>query len=154
MKINIAKKLRKIVNGHSEGFTMIELIISIVIMGIMAAVALPKFDNISNIDVYNAARQAKSDIRYTQELAMCKYRQTTITFVADSNTYTISGITQPRELPPRSKAIFNAGSADSVFTFNAAGEPITGGGGTLAISSGGSNEQVTVSNITGTASIP
>ncbi len=86
---------------------------------------------------------------------MCKYRQTTITFVADSKTYTISGITQPRELPPNSKAIFNAGAADdSVFTFNAAGEPITGGGGTLAISSGGSNEQVTVLNNTGTVSIP
>jgi prepilin-type N-terminal cleavage/methylation domain-containing protein len=162
MKINVEKKLLKIVNGHSEAFSMIELIIAMVIMGIMGAVAFPKFGNISNIDVYNAARQAKSDIRYTQELAMSKYRQTTITFGADTNTYSItsSGPTLNKQLPPKSNAIFDAGSIRE-FTFNTAGEPvdasgnlITGGGEILTISSGGSNEQVIVANITGTASIP
>ncbi len=161
MKTHIKKKFRKIVNGYSEGFSTIELLMVLVISGIMAAVALPQFDHVSDIDVYNAARQAKSDIRYAQELAMGKYRETTVNFDPDGNTYTITGIAQPRELPPNSKAIFNVGS-NLQFIFNTAGEPVdtsgnlinTVGGQILTISSGGSNEQVTVSNITGTVSIP
>ncbi len=160
MKINVGKKLRKIVNGHSEGYTMIELVSTLVIAGIMAAVALPIFNSVSNIDVHNAARQAKSDIRYTQELAMSKYRKTTITFGTDTYTITSSGPTLNKQLPPNSKAEFNVGSIRK-FIFNSAGEPvdtagdlITGGGEILTISSGGSTEQVTVANVTGRASIP
>ncbi len=149
MKKTVKRKFLDAVNGNAEGFSAIELIMVIVITGIMAAIALPRL-SVSNIDVYSAAKQAKSDIRYTQELAMSKFRETTITFASDGNTYTITGITQPRELPPNSSAIFNAGSTLE-FTFNAYGEPITGGDGTLTISSGGSSEQIMVSNITGNA---
>ncbi len=149
-KMNLLEKL----NDDERGFSTIELIMALVIAGIMAAVALPKLTAVTDVDLYSVARQAKSDIRYTQELAMSKYRKTTITFGSNTNTYTItsSGPTLTRELPPSSKAIFVAGST-LAFTFNAAGEPITGGGGTLTISSGGSSEQITVSNITGHADI-
>ncbi|MGR3302912.1 MAG: GspH/FimT family pseudopilin [Candidatus Scalindua sp.] len=150
MKINVEKKLRKIVNGHAEGFSIIELIIIIVIAGIMMAVAIPKLAN-NTIDLYSVAGQVKSDIRYTQELAMSKYRQTTITFNSGDDTYTItsSGSSESKSLPDRSKATFNTTIS---FTFNSSGEPI-GGGGTLTISSGGSNKQIMVSSITGRATV-
>ncbi len=152
--MNVERKLRKIVNGQIKGFTTIELIMVIVIAGITMAIALPKFTAVTEVDLYSAASQVKSDIRYTQELAMSKYRQTTITFGSNTNTYTItsSGPTQNKQLPPRSKAIFSAGST-LIFTFNASGEPIAGGNGILIISSGGSNEQIVVSSITGKARI-
>jgi Tfp pilus assembly protein FimT len=128
----------------------------IVIAGIMSAIALPRLASVNEIDLYNAARQAKSDIRYTQELAMSKYAKRTIEFAGDSDTYDIKdslGVTlESKKLPPSSNAIFAAGST-LVFTFNTAGEPITGGGGTLTISGGGSNEQIMVSSITGNADI-
>jgi MSHA pilin protein MshA len=34
--------------GNQKGFTLIELIITIVIIGVLAAVAIPKFQNLSN----------------------------------------------------------------------------------------------------------
>ena len=137
-------------NGHNEGFSLIELIIVIVITGIMAAIAIPKLSN-NNIDLYSVARQVKSDIRYTQELAMSKYRKTTITFNSGSDTYTItsSGPTESKSIPVSSKATFDTTIS---FTFNSSGEPI-GGGGTLTISAGGSNKQIMVSSITGRATV-
>ena len=152
MKINVEKKFRNIVNGHTEGFSMIELLMVLVIAGILMAIALPRLTDVSAVDIYTSARQAKSDIRYTQELAMSKYEQTTITFDANDKTYNISGIAPPRELPPSSNAIFVNGSTLQ-FTFNTSGEAITGGGGTLIISSGGSNESILVSSTTGKANI-
>jgi prepilin-type N-terminal cleavage/methylation domain-containing protein len=151
MKINVEKKLRKIVNGHAKGFSTIELIIVVVIAGIMMAVAIPRMGVVTSVDLYSTARQVRSDIRYTQELAMSKYRQTAINFTANSNTYTItsSGSSESKSLPDRSKATFNTTIS---FTFNSSGEPI-GGGGTLTISSGGSNKQIMVSSITGRATI-
>ena len=147
-------KFLKKVNGNERGFSMVELIMAVGIAGIMSAIALPRLASVNEIDLYNAARLAKSDIRYTQELAMSKYRKTTITFGSNLDTYTItsSGPTLNKQLPTSSNAIFAAGST-LVFTFNAAGEPITGGGGTLTISGGGSSEQIMVSNITGNADI-
>ncbi len=155
MKINVEKNLRKIVNGQIKGFTTIELIMVIVIAGIAMAVALPRITAVNEVDLYSAARQVKADIFYTQQLAMSHgYIETTITFDSGSDTYTITspGRTQAKQLPPHSKAIFSAGSTLS-FTFNAAGEPIIGGNGTLTISSGGSTEQIMVYNITGNADI-
>ncbi len=157
MKINVGKKLRKIVNGHSEGFSMIELIMVIVVVGIMTAVALPNFDK-SGIDVHNAARQAKSDIRYAQELAMCKYRKTTITFGTDTYAITSSGPTLNKQLPPNSKAEFNvvgSGTTSLVYTFNSSGEPdpTDGAGDTLRISSGNFVKDIAVETITGRATI-
>ncbi len=154
MKINVEKKLRKIVNGQIKGFAIIELIMVIVIAGITMAIALPKFTAVTEVDLYSVARQVKSDIRYTQELAMSKYAIRTIEFTGSSNAYDIkdsSGVTlESKKLPPRSKATFDA---NYTFTFNASGEPTTGGGVTLTISSGGSNEQIMVSNTTGRANI-
>ena len=169
MKINVEKKLRKIVNGNTEGFSMIELVMVLVIAGVSMAIALPKITSVSNIDVYTAARQAKSDIRYTQELAMCKSRDTTITFdsnaLTDANTYAItvdpmySATTLDKQLPPRSKSRFGSvgGFNTVVFTFNSAGEPTPGSfgaGNALIISSGGVSQQIIVSSVTGTATIP
>ncbi len=169
MKINVEKKLRKIVNGNTEGFSMIELIMVLVITGIMMAIALPRITSVRNIDVYTAVRQAQSDIRYTQELAMSKYRETTITFDSNAgtnaNTYAItidplhSGPTLNRQLPPSSQARFVSGGGFNtvVFAFNAAGEPTPGSfgvGNTLLISSGGASEQIVVSETTGTTTIP
>jgi prepilin-type N-terminal cleavage/methylation domain-containing protein len=150
-------KFSKEANNNERGFSTIELIMVIVIAGIMMAIALPRLASVSQIDIYSTARQVKSDIRYTQDLAMSKYRKTTITFGSNLDTYTItsSGPTLNKQLPPSSNVIFDAGSTLE-FIFNAYGEPIdssgvliTGGGEILTISVGGLSEQIEVSNITG-----
>ena len=163
MKINIGKKLRKIVNGRTEGYSLIEMIMVIVMTGIITAVALPRLTGFSGVDAYSAARQVKADIRYTQELAVSKFRKTTITFDADTDpgTYVItSSGTNPtllnRALPPSSKATFDAAdSTGLIYTFNSYGEPdpTDGADDILKISTPGSDERIQVEPMTGRVSI-
>ena len=156
MKIDSIKEGRKEINTGVKGFTTVELIIVVVVAGIMMAIALPKLaGTINNVDLHSAARQVKADIRYTQERAMSRYRKTKITFTSNSDTYTItaSGYSESKELPARSKAIFDSGSTALIFTFNSSGEPIVGGGGIIKISSGGSYKLVGVYSTTGKVTI-
>jgi prepilin-type N-terminal cleavage/methylation domain-containing protein len=175
MKNSVKKKFLEAVDRNEKGFTTIELIIVIVIAGIMAAVAIPKMNHISEVDLYTTARQVKSDIRYAQQLAMSKYTNTTITFNGGVSSITVNGTsippneyaitgsginTTPKFLPPNSRATFNAvglGATDStalVYTFDSTGKPTAGGGSRVVISSGGSSKQVVVSSVTGSVTIP
>jgi len=158
MMVDNKMKFSEEVNGNERGFSTIELIMVIVIAGIMMAVALPRLGVVNTIDLESVTRQVKSDIRYTQETAMSKYKEATITFTADDSTYTITstGSNESKKLPERSKAIFNAigtGTTDLVFTFNSSGEPVTGVGGTLRITSEGSFNEIMVESMTGRATI-
>ncbi len=156
MEIDAIKESQKEINTGVKGFTTVELIIVVVVAGIMMAIALPKLSNtINSVDLYSAARQVKSDIRYTQERAMSRYRKTTITFASNSDTYTIkaSGYSESKELPARSKAVFDSGSTAFIFTFNSSGEPIVGGGGIIKISSEGSFKLIGVYSTTGKVTI-
>ena len=158
MMIDNKMKFSKKVNDNERGFSTIELIMVIVIAGIMMAVALPKLGVVNTIDLESVTRQIKSDIRYTQEMAMSKYKKATITFDSNLDTYTITstGSSESKELPERSKAIFNAvgtGTTNLVFTFDSSGKPVTGAGGTLRITSEGSYNEIMVENMTGRATI-
>jgi len=156
MKIDTNMKFSKVVNGNTEGFSTIELIMVVVISGIMMAVALPKLGVVNTIDLESVTRQVKSDIRYTQETAMSKYRKTTIAFASDSNTYNITstGLSESKELPERSKAIFDSTNSTALtFTFNSSGEPVVGAEGILRIASAGSYKEIKVENTTGRATV-
>ena len=53
--------------GLKKAFTMIELVFVIVVIGIIAAIALPRFES---DNVQEAMDQILSDVRYTQHLAL------------------------------------------------------------------------------------
>ncbi len=164
MTIKSLKKFTALLNKN-EGFSLIELTMVMVMAGVVTAIALPRLTGFSGVDVYNAARQVKADIRYTQELAINNFRETTITFGTDTSTYAItvddmhSWPPLNRELPPGSKATFNAVGPDTtslIYTFNSYGEPdsTNGANDTLRISTpGGSYKDIKVLSTSGRAEI-
>ena len=64
-------QLRKYIKETKKAFTMIELIFVIIIVGILAAVALPRIDRDTKQE---AADNILAAIRYTQHLALMDYK--------------------------------------------------------------------------------
>jgi len=82
--------IRQLVN-QQKGFTLIELIIVMGIMGILATIAVPTFQNyIRNQNLKTAARGITSDFFATREKALSENVRYRITFDQASNSYTIA----------------------------------------------------------------
>ena len=130
-----------------NGFTTIELIMVIIIIGVIAATAVPKFTSMSVVSVGGAAEMIQADIRYAQELAMAVYEAKSVTFASGKGSYTTVDL-ETRELPSR----VTIGNNFTV-TFNPLGEPTAGGGGSVTVSAGGETGTIRVTNYTGKVSI-
>ena len=136
--------------AESQGYTMIELIMVVVLIAIVSVSVLPKFFDTSSITVEGATAMVVADIRYTQELAMSTNSSKTIDFpnVTDGATYyTVDSRTV--NLP--SKVIIPDGYG-ATFTFNSLGEPTAGGGSSVEIKAGSSPKIITVDSNTGRVS--
>lgn len=115
------------------GFTTIELIVVLAIVGVLAATAAPKFVNLSSNSPFSidaAANMIESDIRYVQELAMAAHQSQMISFTGGN--YQLPDGTN-RDLQGVTTSILTV-------TFNSFGEPIVVGvqpltvGGTKTVS--------------------
>ena len=141
-------------NPQSKGMTLIEVIAVMVIIGILAAIVLPKIDfgsTSSRASVDGAAYIVASDIRYAQEFAMANRISKRIDFTLNSSVYTFSPTSglDPTGRLPSGVTI----SSDFTITFNSLGEPTTGGGGSVTVSVGGQTRTITVVNYTGKTNI-
>ncbi len=73
-----------------QGFTLIEMVMIIVVMGIMAVLAVPLISSFSTLAVSEAARKIQGDLRYAQELAVTSNLHTRVAFSTGSNNYTVT----------------------------------------------------------------
>ena len=131
--------------ADSRGFTIIELIMVVVLIGILAVSIVPKFTDTSAISLQGGAAMVRADIRYTQELAMSTHAPKTITFTTSDTFYTVNS--QTMNLPSRVSI-----SNGATFTFNSLGEPTAGGGSSVEILAGSSTKTITVDSYTGRVS--
>jgi prepilin-type N-terminal cleavage/methylation domain-containing protein len=131
--------------SEARGFTIIELMMVVVLIGILAVSVVPKFLDTSAISLVGGAAMAAADIRYTQELAMGTHSSKTIVFTTSNTYYTIGA--QNVDLP--SKVSISSGAT---FTFNSLGEPTTGGGSAVTLSAGAETKTITVEDYTGRVS--
>jgi prepilin-type N-terminal cleavage/methylation domain-containing protein len=129
-----------------RGFTLIEVVVILSIIGVLAAVATVRFTSTSTISVTGAAQMIQADIRYTQEKAMTKNAAKSIAFVSGAKNYVVDA--EVRELP--SGVIITVGR---VFTFDSLGEPTAGGGQSVSVSDGTNVNTITVVDYTGKVSM-
>lgn len=136
----------------SSGFSLIELVMVIVLIGIVMAVVVPKLRNTTDFSLEGSASMVVADIRNAQELAMATHDDKNVVFTLNGASYTveteIDSVFRTVDLPSG----VTITSADVTFTFNPLGEPTAGGGSSVTISASGNSKTVTVGSYTGRAS--
>lgn len=75
--------------SDEKGYTLIELIVVLAILGIMSAVILPKFHLIERYELKSQAQKLAEDIRYTQKLAMSENRNYYFQANKKENSYNV-----------------------------------------------------------------
>lgn len=88
-----------------HGFSLLELLIVIVVIGIIASVSIPKLKQYFNFKTYNAARILVSDIHYAQTLAETTQINHGIMFYPDEDKYIVyeGTVTLPASEPHSKK---------------------------------------------------
>jgi prepilin-type N-terminal cleavage/methylation domain-containing protein len=141
---------------NPSGFTLIELIMVMIIIGILAATVLPRIDfgtTSSRASADGAANMIASDIRYTQECAMANRVSKSIIFTNGSSTYTFNPVSTGMDPSGQLQSIGATIGTTVTFTFNSLGEPTAGGGSSVTVSAGGVTRTLTVMQYTGKVDI-
>ncbi|MDD5291855.1 MAG: type II secretion system protein [Candidatus Omnitrophica bacterium] len=74
---------------NNKGFTIIELVIVFLVIGIIAAVSVAQMPDMEGMRISKAAQKIQSDIRFAQRLAMQLQRRTAVLFSAAGDNYSI-----------------------------------------------------------------
>jgi len=76
-------------SGKNRGFTLVELVMTMVIIGIMGAVAAPRFLDNNTFKSRGFADQVKASLSYAQKVAVAQHRFVCVAFTSTSVTLTL-----------------------------------------------------------------
>jgi type IV fimbrial biogenesis protein FimT len=127
----------------SDGFTIIEVLTTIVILGVLAAIAMPAFSKLMpGIRVSSAARQIATDLQLAKMRAIAQHTAQTVTFTQSSSSYTFGADTRSLGTLYPGTTITNITGGNPVFTTTG-----TASTWSITISNGGQTKQVSLTPI-------
>lgn len=156
--------------SRMRGFTLLELIVVMVLLGILSIYAAPRLSNTSDFDAFGFHGETLAYLRYAQKTAIAQRRTVCVAFASSSVTLSIASssgsydcaaagdLTGPRgerapvTLIARSGVTFAATPIS--FNFDGLGQPISAAGtggaqGTQTIQIKDVGKSITVETVTG-----
>lgn len=151
--------------GRIAGFSLFELVLVLMIVGVLAAYAMPRLADAPEVTLSATSARLAATIRYAQSLAMSRGQRHRVAFTATS--YQVAGaggaaIVQPLtassapiSVAPATLGGYDPPLAGGYVEFDTRGRPYVGaatplvGSATITITSGGASASVTVAAETG-----
>ena len=128
---------------QQRGFTVVELVMTVVILSVVAAYAAPRLLNLSDFYARGFHDETLGYLRYAQKTAIAHRRTVCMVFSSNSLTLSLAATpttttcTQPLNGPTGSNVLtartgVNYSPIPTAFGFNALGQPINGSGTLMA----------------------
>lgn len=97
--------------GHQRGYTLVEVLVVVVILGIAAALAAPSMGQAGVLRIQAAVRTVVADITFAQMDALGYQEQRAIVFDVDKNEYTLVQV-NGGIVDPENDALYDPRGAD------------------------------------------
>jgi len=144
-----------------SGFTLIELVLTIALLGVMAVAVTVMVINPTRANAEVAAQKARSDIEHARSLAMMKKGTTFGVYFDDSaDEYTVyeTAVANPVPNPQTKQDLIEdftkysgvtITGGDYTVEFDSLGAPTVGGGGSVQITDGSNTYTISINASTG-----
>jgi MSHA pilin protein MshC len=157
--------MRVTMHRSAKGFSLVELIVTLLVVGILAVTVAPRMFAIQGFDARGFYDETMSILRYAQKTAIAQRRTVCVAFAINSATLTIASapsvttcdtnLTGPNGVAPYSVTARNNVTYSAIptsFNFDARGRPIDAAGSLvniLPIQVSGNTNTITIEAETG-----
>lgn len=111
-------------NDNQRGFTLVELIMTMVIVGILAVFVTPRFFDNNVFQERGAADQMKAALRYGQKVAIAQHKPVAVNITSAGSSDCGTALTGGNVNCVISNSVAVAPPLPKTVTFNALGQPV------------------------------